>query len=122
MNRILLTGATGFLGGTVLSRLIGTAEWSSVFLLVRAANQTEGRTRVLTTLRSFDVPLALFQRVEERQIICGSLSDVTGFAKDPRLPQITHVINCAAIASFANHSQIWPVNVEGTLQFARLLH
>ncbi len=38
---------------------------------------------------------------------------------DPRLDEVTHVINCAAIASFGNNPFIWNVNVTGTLAFAR---
>ncbi len=122
MNRLLLTGATGFLGGAIVSRLIGTPEWPSVLLLVRAANPAEGRARILTVLRTFEVPQSLHHRVEARQIICGSLTDVAEFADDPRLADVTHVINSAAVASFANHPQIWPVNVDGTLEFAHALH
>jgi nucleoside-diphosphate-sugar epimerase len=121
MNRLLLTGATGFLGGTILSRLISTADWPSVLLLVRAADPVEGRTRILNVLRTFEVPQSLFHKVETRQIICGSLTNVAEFSDDPRLADVTHVINSAALASFANHPQIWPVNVNGTLDFARVL-
>jgi hypothetical protein len=32
---------------------------------------------------------------------------------------VTHVLNCAAVASFGNNPLIWKVNVEGTLQFAQ---
>ncbi|PIC97736.1 SDR family oxidoreductase, partial [Sporosarcina sp. P29] len=38
---------------------------------------------------------------------------------DPRLEQVTHVVNCAAVASFGNNPLIWKVNVEGTLALAR---
>lgn len=32
---------------------------------------------------------------------------------------MTHVLNCAAVASFGNNPLIWKVNVEGTLALAR---
>ena len=122
MNNLLLTGATGFLGGAVLSRLIHSPQWSSVLLLVRACSPAQGRERVLASLRTFEIPPALFDRVETRQIICGGLTDVAEFADDARIAQVTHVINCAALASFASHPQIRPVNVEGTVEFARTLN
>lgn len=121
MNRLLLTGATGFLGGAILSQLIAAPEWPSVLLLVRAANPAQGRVRLLESLRRFEVSPALQARLETSQILCGDLADVAGFADDPRLADVTRVINSAALASFANHPQIWPVNVEGTLAFARLM-
>ena len=122
MNNLLLTGATGFLGGAVLSRLIHSSLWPSVLLLVRAGSRAEGRERILASLRTFEIAPALFHKVETRQIICGGLTDVAEFADDARLAGVTHVINCAALASFANHPQLWPVNVDGTLEFARTLH
>lgn len=122
MNNLLLTGATGFLGGAVLSRLIHSPLWPSVLLLVRAGSPAEGRERILASLRTFEISPALFSKVETRQIICGGLTDVAEFADDARLAGVTHVINCAALASFANHPQIRPVNVDGTLEFARTMH
>ena len=49
----------------------------------------------------------------------GDFADVGDFAADPRLDAVTHVLNCAAIASFGNHPAIWPVNVKGTVAFAK---
>lgn len=121
MDHLLLTGATGFLGGAIVARLIETAEWPSVLMLVRAATPAEGRARIVSLLRSFEVPDAQLARIGTRQIICGDISAADEFAADARLERVTHVINCAALASFANHPQIWPVNVTGTLEFARVL-
>lgn len=110
------------MGGAIISRLIHGDDWPSVLLLVRASNGADGRARILAVLKSFMVPEALLSRVETRQIICGSLDGVSKFAGDERLRNVTRVINCAALASFANHPQVWQVNVEGTLEFARVLH
>lgn len=48
-------------------------------------------------------------------ILIGDLSQPESFLDDPRLEQVTHVLNCAAVASFGNNPLIWKVNVEGTL-------
>lgn len=48
----------------------------------------------------------------------GDLSEPEDFLSDIRINKVTHVINCAAVASFGNNPLIWKVNVEGTLAFA----
>ena len=97
-RHLLITGATGFLGGAIVASLIGEARWSSVLLLVRATDAEEGRARVVEALRRFSVPESLCARVLPDQIICGDLCSVPAFAGDARLNAVSDVINCAAIA------------------------
>jgi nucleoside-diphosphate-sugar epimerase len=118
---LLITGATGFLGGAILASLIGEPRWPSVLLLVRAADAEEGRARVVEALRRFSVPESLCARVSPGQILCGDLCNVPAFAGDARLCAVSDVINCAAIAGFGKPKTMWPTNVAGTLAFARLL-
>jgi nucleoside-diphosphate-sugar epimerase len=121
-RRLLITGATGFLGGAVIASLIADARWPSVLLLVRGADAEAGRRRIVEALRQFDVRDDLCARVLPGQIICGDLCSVPAFAADPRLRQVTQVINCAALAGFGKPRALWPTNVDGTVEFARLLH
>ncbi|WP_435626617.1 SDR family oxidoreductase [Candidatus Ferrigenium straubiae] len=119
MSYILVTGATGFLGGAVVANLIQRGLASSLLLLVRAANAGEGLERIRQQLQLFEVPASQLNGLTEGQILLGDFNDVIAFTGDRRLDDVTHVINCAAIASFANNPLIRPVNVVGTFAFAQ---
>ena len=116
-TRILLTGGTGFLGGAVAASLAAAGQ--AALYLVRAKNPEEGLERLRETLRRFGATDFSLDALRPEQIVCGDLGDAAAFAEDSRLDTVTHVINSAAVASFANNPQIWPVNVEGTFAFAR---
>jgi nucleoside-diphosphate-sugar epimerase len=119
---LLVTGATGFLGGAVISALVVQPRWATVLLLVRGATPGEGRRRIVESLRRFSVPEHLCDRVLESQIICGDLCSVPSFANDSRLSAVTDVVNCAAVAGFGAPKTLWPTNVDGTLAFAHVLN
>lgn len=121
-GRLLVTGATGFLGGAVIAALLRQARWSSVLLLVRGATPAAGRQRIIDSLRRFNTPDELCRRVAIEQIVCGDLCSVPDFAADERLRGVTDVINCAALAGFGKPRALWPTNVDGTLAFARRMH
>ena len=118
---LLVTGATGFLGGAIIASLIGGTRWPSVLLLVRAENPAQGRRRIIESLLKFGVSAEDCERVLPGQIVCGDLCSVPAFAADPRLPRVTEVINCAALAGFGKPRTLWPTNVDGTIEFARHL-
>jgi nucleoside-diphosphate-sugar epimerase len=118
-GKLLLTGATGFIGGAIAAELIAAPEWRRVLLLVRASSAEEGVRRIQETLARFSVPARLRKRVVQSQVICGDLIDVARFADDRRLGEVRDVVNCAAFASFSKHPQIPVVNIDGTLAFAR---
>ena len=54
-RRILVTGATGFLGGAVTLRLLELGHVEGLRFLVRAATPAEGLERLLQNLRVHDV-------------------------------------------------------------------
>lgn len=118
-DTILITGATGFLGGAsaVAAMLDGLA--GQLLFLVRAGTVQEGLERILKSLARFEPPATLLEQLSAGQIVLGDLADVDSFADDPRLNRVTQVLNCAAVASFGDHPDIWPVNVVGTVAFAR---
>ncbi|WP_447748604.1 cationic peptide resistance protein CprA [Pseudomonas nicosulfuronedens] len=119
---LLLTGATGFLGGAVAAHLIEEGGAESLLFLVRSENREQGLVRLRDNLRLHAVIEMDLQRLHAGQIICGDLLE-TGWlqAERQRLMQVEQVINCAAVASFSKNPTIWPVNVEGTFAFARTM-
>ena len=119
MENILITGASGFLGGSVAARFMALGQTASLLLLIRCDTPAEGLERARQALRKLEVPESRIAELTESQILPGDFMDVEAFSNDPRLDQVTRVINCAAIASFGNNPLIWPVNVEGTFAFAK---
>jgi thioester reductase-like protein len=114
-----MTGVTGFLGGAAFEKLLNDENQFDFLLLVRAANETAAIERVKENMRKFNVSEARLSQLNERHILLGDLGTPEDFLADTRLNGVTHVLNCAAVASFGNNPLIWKVNVEGTLAFAR---
>lgn len=116
--KILITGGTGFIGGACATHAINNGQASELLFLVRAATVEQGLGRIRESLQLFELAPELLQQLGAHQIVLGDLALVGGFSDDPRLDQVTHVLNCAAVASFGDHPGIWPVNVVGTVAFA----
>ena len=119
MNTLLITGVTGFLGGAVLEEIINSMDGVNLLLLVRAHDGDAAVKRVKENMRKFNVDEAKLAQLGTQNILLGDLASPEDFLTDPRLEQVTHVLNCAAVASFGNNPLIWKVNVEGTLLFAQ---
>lgn len=117
--KILVTGATGFLGGAVAASLLDAGLGPALQWLVRADSPEAGLARVKDRLRRFEAPGNLLETLSPAQVIRGDFSDVGAFAHHPLLEETTHVLNCAAVASFSDHPDLWPVNVLGTFEFAK---
>lgn len=115
----LITGATGFVGGACAVEAIANGRVDELLFLVRAPTVAEGLVRIRTSLARFAPPGPMLERLSENQIVLGDLAEVGDFANDPRLDRVTHVLNCAAVASFGDHPGIWPINVTGTVAFAQ---
>lgn len=116
-NKILVTGATGFLGGAVVAQLVCEGRSDEVLALARAASPQEALARVIDQLRLYEVPEARIAELSEAHILFGDLADPR-WAQDPRATDISVIINCAAVASFGNNPRIWSVNVDDTFAFA----
>jgi nucleoside-diphosphate-sugar epimerase len=115
--KILITGATGFVGGAISCELGARGLLGDVLFLIRAKNASEGLQRLRDNLQKFQQQsLAIQVRLD--QIICTDLSDI---ASVPSLvwAGITHVIHCAAIATFSNNPKIWAMNVDSTIALAK---
>lgn len=121
MNTLLITGVTGFLGGAVLENILNQMNEVNLLLLVRADSDMAAVERVKENLRKFNIAEENLAALTPRNMLLGDLAIPDTFLSDPRLQQVTHVINCAAVASFGNNPLIWKVNVEGTLKFAQTM-
>ena len=119
MKMLLITGVTGFLGGAVLEKILTNDQSVELLLLARAGDPQSGLERVQENMRKFNVPEDKLASLSVDNILTGDLSQPEAFLNDPRLDRVTHVVNCAAVASFGNNPLIWKVNVEGTLALAR---
>ena len=119
--RLLVTGATGFLGGAIIAELIALPEWDDALFLVRAASREEAGERVRNTLLRFEVPAAQIARVRAEQMVLGDFKDPAAIFANADLSRVTHVINSGAVATFSNHPQLWPINVVGAFDFAQRL-
>ena len=117
-SKTLITGATGFIGGACAISAMQDGRAADLLFLVRAGTIEEGMKRIIDSLTRFEPPPPLLKQLTPRQIVLGDLANVDTFANDPRLNHVTHVLNCAAVASFGDHPGIWPVNVLGTVKFA----
>ena len=117
--RILLTGSTGFVGGAVAADMAARGLLASCVFLVRSDSPEAARTRVVETLIRFGVAPDVAQGVTAEQMLCGDLTGVAEFADHPLLSHLTHVLHCAALATFSNNPKIWASNVDGTLALAK---
>src|SRR5438128_2065439 len=74
-TKILLTGATGVLGGHLLKELLQNTK-SKIYCLVRAENLKIGQERLLTFLRAYDPELSLQEEFDKRAVpVLGDISE-----------------------------------------------
>jgi Nucleoside-diphosphate-sugar epimerases len=120
MRCLFITGATGFLGGAVICKVLQSPhQWDRILFLVRGETPAVALTRLKSNLDSFELNTELKNKITENDIILGDLKTPELFLDDERLNLVTHVINCAAVASFSNNPLIQPVNVDGTFALAK---
>ena len=117
--KILITGATGFLGGALLGEFARRGQADRLLLQVRAQDRDAGLDRIRAVMRTFEVPAAQIDALSASQILCGDLEQPDAMFSDARLDDVTHVVNSAALATFSNNPKLWPINVEGTFAFAK---
>jgi thioester reductase-like protein len=121
-ERILLTGATGFLGAFLLDELLRRTG-ATVYCLVRCADAEAGRRRIEQNLASY-VPGR--EPPRSRIIpVCGDLSEpLLGLPPerfDELAVQIDAIYHNAAVVNWiSSYSRLKPANVAGTQEILRL--
>jgi nucleoside-diphosphate-sugar epimerase len=120
-KHVLITGATGFLGGAIIAELLLNEQAPNMSFFVRAKDKIEGLVRLQENLAKFGIDEARLNNLSPGQVICGDFEYLDNLEGSARLATVTHVINCAALATFSNSPKIWPVNVDGTFAFASLV-
>ncbi len=123
--RVLLTGATGFVGGQVMLRLLETGH--EVLAPVRAASEHDAAARLESALDALSVPAAL--RAGARTLpgdLCEPELGLSVPARREVLATVDALVHCAASVSFAmTIAEARAVNVTataGTTRLARALH
>jgi len=112
---ILITGATGFVGGAFASSMASGAD--QIVVHIRANTIAGARERLFRSISRF-LPLGdAYEAVEQSAILLGDLA-VEGDLEHPALDAVTHVVHAAACTSFASTREVWRSNVDAT---ARLL-
>jgi nucleoside-diphosphate-sugar epimerase len=115
---ILITGATGFIGGAVTAQLLSRTDLGRVLLLIRAANQESARNRALDSITRFEDRTVLDPGWSRCEIIVGDLTDPQ-FLEDRRLDRVTHVLHLAANTSLRSVRSVRHANIQGTVGLAQ---
>ncbi|WJV55268.1 SDR family oxidoreductase [Prodigiosinella aquatilis] len=119
MFKILITGSTGFIGGSFMAYALEKYGAENILTIARETQDKSALIRVRENLKNFHVSDDLLEKLSDDNIINGDLLNPEHFLNDERLNVVTHVVNCAAVASFGNNPRIWAVNVEGTFKLAQ---
>lgn len=118
--KILLTGATGFIGGAVAVELAKRGLLAQTVFMVRATNPTKALERIQASLSTFQFS-PTSKELTESQMVCADLADEESL-RQANWTEVTYVIHCAALATFSNNPKIWALNVEGTLALAKAVY
>jgi nucleoside-diphosphate-sugar epimerase len=121
-NLILITGATGFLGGATAVEALKRGLGDRLLFLSRADTAEAALLRVAANLKILGATDAEICRIAVDQIICADLSGLDLVAHDARLDRVSTVIHSAALATFSNHPSLEKINVDGTVALAKLLY
>lgn len=117
VERLVLTGATGFLGSTVLTALINAGLLERVVCIVRAQDRGHAVARLRDAALRAGLAPYWAARIGDSNVIVGALDDVWDRADAARLAAATHVIHCAGHASVADGAHL-QTDLDSTLRFA----
>lgn len=119
-SRILLTGATGYLGAYLLSALLERSD-GTIVCLVRATDVQSGLARIQANLTRYEL-VADFSRVE---VLPGAVEQMRigtdASTWESLACTIDMIVHTAANVTFMpSLDKIWPANVGGVLNLLRL--
>jgi nucleoside-diphosphate-sugar epimerase len=98
---VLLTGATGFIGGATLARLLTAGPECRVVLLARDRGSTTAYERVRQSLARFIGPERAEDGLRSCEVIRGDLTNPS-MLDTPKLDDITHVLHLASEKKLAS--------------------
>lgn len=115
---LLLTGATGFLGGELLVRLVEETD-RDIIVLIRADDDAAATTRLARTLATLLPPEALSAAVPRVRAVAAHLDrpglGLPAATLDALARDVDAVVHCAASVQFTlPFDEAWAINVGGT--------
>ncbi len=116
-TRVLLSGATGLIGGELMLLLAGRGVYSTA--VVRAADASQARVRLLERLQK-----SVLWKPEFADMVSAEAGDVTepGFGlSNTVLRSADVVLHSAANTSFKPGAGVYPVNIKAAGNFAAIL-
>lgn len=118
MGTILLTGATGLIGGAVLHRALAEGDGHEWRCLVRAPDAEAGRRRIAARLERFTDPFTAQVLSRRVTVVPGDFTRADTDAH-PLLDGVTEVLHLAADTSWWSDDKVHRTNHDGTLALAR---
>ncbi|GAA4224494.1 hypothetical protein GCM10022254_04040 [Actinomadura meridiana] len=121
-RRVLLTGATGFVGGYLLDELLATTG-ATVVCLVRCADETEGLGKIRQNIEQY-LPWR-DDAVGRVTVLRGDLAEPLLGLSDERFDALAHevdaIYHCGAHVNFSyTYEQLEAANVHGVAEILRL--
>jgi nucleoside-diphosphate-sugar epimerase len=119
-NTILVTGATGFLGGAFIAKAFSEsgAPDARYVLSARGASEEDSRARIRLRLTRFVGEQEAERIVGLCQVLCIDFSKPDTI-EHPVLDEVTHVVHLAANTSFISGAGVWETNHQGTMALAK---
>ncbi|MGU7780892.1 SDR family oxidoreductase [Burkholderia sp. PU8-34] len=117
VGRLVLTGATGFIGSTVLTALVNAGLLDRVVCVVRAQDRGHAVARLREAALRAGLAPYWASRLTGANVIVGGLGDVWQGADASRLAQATHVIHCAGHPSLTDSARL-QADADDSLRFA----
>ncbi len=115
---LVLTGATGFIGGSVLVAAVNAGLARRLLCLVRAGSPQEALARLRANAIQSGLLRSRAEWLTEANVVVGELGGDFEPGELARLRQATHLVNCAALASFSSDESVMRTNIDDTLSFA----
>jgi len=121
-KKVLLTGATGFLGGFVLADLLRETDYE-IYCLVRADDTEKGMDRIVANLKGYQIWESSYS--SRITVVCGDISKpllgLEHMVFEKLGDEMDMIYHCAANTSFVVPYQVLKAsNVLGTQEILRL--